>query len=86
MPFQPGQLVENRLLNGSVIVCRVVEKLTRPGMEGMFRLTDARETATDRQLIARGRTWAAPVENIVPHDAECLTCHKDGLVYAGALQ
>lgn len=72
-----GQIVENKLSNGKVIVCRVVEFIETVGM---YRLTDARETGSDASLIERNLTWAAPIENIQPHDNDCLVCHKDGLV------
>ncbi len=83
--FKPGQIVENHLVNGSVIICRVIGKLDFIGAEGMYRLADARETATDAELIRTDRTWGAPVENIKPHDNECLVCHKDGLVFFGGV-
>jgi hypothetical protein len=75
--LKPGQIVENKLSNGSVVVCRVVEFIESAQM---WRLTDARETKPDAWLIANNRTWAAPMENIGRHDSDCLVCHKDGLV------
>lgn len=78
MKITKGQTVENKLSNGKVIVCRVVEFIESVGM---WRLTDALETRDDAWLIAHDRTWAAPLENIAPHfSADCVVCHKDGLV------
>ncbi len=82
MKIQVGQIVENRLQNQakSVVVCRVVEFIESVQM---WRVTDARETRPDAWLIANDRTWAVPVENIGPHDIDCVVCHKDGLVRIG---
>lgn len=62
------------------IVCRIVEFVESIQM---WRLADARETRDDAWLIANNRTWAAPIENIRPHDGDCSVCHKDGLVILG---
>lgn len=77
--FQIGQIVENRIPNGSIIICRVVGYLT----SGDYRLTDARETASFDKLIETDKTWVAPEENVYWHDSECSVCHKDGLIYLG---
>lgn len=80
MKLQKGQIVENVIQTKrgeERIVCRVIGFVESVGM---YRLTDARETATDEWLIQNARTWAAPLENIKPHDADCVVCHKDGLV------
>lgn len=78
MKIQAGQIVENKLTNGQVIVCRVLGFIESVGM---FRLTDARETKPDAWLIENNRTWAAPIENIGPHDLDCEVCHQDGLIF-----
>jgi hypothetical protein len=83
MKLQIGQIVENKLSNGKVIVCRVVEFVESVGM---YRLTDARETRDDAWLIEHNRTWAAPMENIGPHDGDCVICYKDGLVWLAGSQ
>ena len=80
MELKAGQIVENKLSNGRIVVCRVVEFVSSVQM---WRLTDARETRSDEWLIKNNRTWAAPIENIGPHDAECAVCHEDGLVFLG---
>lgn len=82
MKLFKGQIVENHLSNGSVIVCRVVD----PELSfapGQARLCDAQETKPDWELIKNSRTWGAPFENIRTHDNDCYTCHKDGLVVLG---
>lgn len=81
MKYQPGQIVENVLSNGKVVVCRVIEALDFPGAENSYRVTDAQETESNPVLIKTNRTWAAPAENLRPHDKECYLCgHKNGLV------
>jgi len=83
MKLKAGMIVENKLSNGSVILCRVVEFIESVGM---WRLTDARETQSDAQLIKNNKTWAAPLENISAHDVDCDYCHKDGLIsFRGSL-
>lgn len=80
MKLQVGQIVENKLSNGSVIVCRVIEFIESVQM---YRLADARETKPDAWLIKNNRTWAAPLENIAAHDLDCAVCHTDGLIFLG---
>ena len=57
LKFKPGQLVNNTLASGRVIQCRVIEFLYHLGNSGMYRVAEARQTATDKQLIARKLTW-----------------------------
>lgn len=79
--IQPGMIVENKLSNGRSVVCRVIEFVESVQM---WRLTDALETRDDKWLIEHNRTWAAPLENIHPHDTEnCVVCHENGLVTLG---
>lgn len=74
-----GHIVKNRLCTGDVIVCRVME-LNVAGTN-MVRVTDVRETQTDAWLIAHGRTWAAPLENLeMPGMDEGPVRHRKGLV------
>lgn len=83
MKLQKGQIVENVIQTKrgeERVVCRVIGFVDSVGM---YRLTDARETREDAWLIANDRTWAAPIENIRSHDADCAVCHKDGLVWIG---
>jgi hypothetical protein len=80
--LQVGMTVENRIPNSSiVIVCRVVEKLDSVS-KGMWRLVDLSDDngKSDKKLIEQSLTWGCPEENIFHHDAECIVCHKDGLV------
>lgn len=81
MNIKIGQIVENILSTGQVIVCRVIE-LNVAGTD-MVRITDARETDSDAKLIAKNRTWAAPIANLRPHDTDCAVCHQSGLVILG---
>ncbi len=81
MKIETGSIVENKLSNGQVIVCRVMGFIESVQM---FRLTDAREARLDSWLIENNRTWAAPIENIGPHDSDCVVCHQDGLITMGA--
>lgn len=86
MKVMKNQIVENVLPGSkSVVVCRVVEA-SLFGDHNLVRLTDARETRDDAWLIANDRTWAAPLENLRQHDADCIVCHKDGLVAFGGAQ
>ena len=78
--FKKDSIVGNVLSNKSVIVCRVVGFIDAGDGTTMYRLTDAREVRDDAWLIENNRTWAAPEENVRPHDADCDVCHKDGLV------
>lgn len=81
-----GEIVENVLSNGSVIVCRVIGLIKLSDGSTMFRLVDVRNDngASDKQLIARNKTWAAPVENIRIHFSDdCAVCHKNGLIFLG---
>lgn len=82
MSFSVGQIVENHLPSGKVIVCRIVEDLSRAGRRE-WRIADVRDGGTDRQLIARRKTWVCPEANLRPHDADCGVCHRDGLVVLG---
>lgn len=59
--FAPNQILLNTLSNGQSIKVRVVGA---PLANGEYRVTDARETASDKQLIARRKTWAAPAERL----------------------
>lgn len=77
---QVGQILQNKLSTGQSIIVRVIE-LNVAGTD-MPRVTDARETATDKQLIARGRTWACPVENLEPLEDGPMM-HKNGLITLG---
>lgn len=78
MEIKAGMIVENKLSNGQSVVCRVVGFIESVQM---WRLTDALEVRDDAWLIEHNRTWAAPIENIVPHFSEsCEICHKDGLI------
>jgi hypothetical protein len=83
--FKAGQIVENVLPNGAVIVCRVIEEIRLSDGSLNYRLVDVQDDrgASDKQLIARNKTWAAPAENIRHHEADCQVCHKDGLVFLG---
>ena len=76
MQIQIGQIVENKLSNGQVIVVRVMEFITSVGM---WRVTDACETRPDAWLVEHNRTWAVPLENLGPRYIAHVT-HKDGLV------
>lgn len=77
--MQNGTLVQNKLSNGSIVICRVIEFIESVGM---YRLTDARETRPDAWLISHNRTWAAPLENIQPVDGPVQ--HTTGLVTLGS--
>ena len=80
--FNKNQIVENHLPNGKVIVCKVIESLAQIE-PGLYRLADVRDcdfNTTAAKLIAKNKTWAAPAQNIRPHDADCQICHKNGLV------
>lgn len=80
MEIKTGMILENKLSNGQSIVVRVVGFIDSVQM---WRVTDALEVKDDKWLIEHNRTWAAPNENLVPHDPECAICHKDGLIYFG---
>lgn len=80
MKLQIGQIVENVIQTNrgeERIVCRVLGFIDAVGM---YRLTDARQTESTATLIEKNLTWAAPMENIRTHDADCIECHKNGLV------
>lgn len=55
-----GKIAINSLSNGSSVTVRIIADLGN----GDFRVTDARETASNAQLIRRNRTWAAPVSRL----------------------
>lgn len=82
-----GQILKNKLSNGSVVMVRVMG-LNVAGTE-MVRVCDSRESLPDAYLIEKNRTWAAPLENLVS-DAETKTLtekelqpmnHKEALVH-----
>lgn len=81
MKIQAGQIVQNKLSNGSVVTCRVIGFVDSVGM---WRLTDARETSSDAWLIAHNRTWAAPESNII--ELSSGVRHKSGLVTLTGVQ
>jgi len=58
--LNPNAICLNVLANGQTLTVRVISALGGD----MYRVTDARETATDKQLIARNRTWAAPAARL----------------------
>lgn len=80
MKVQTGMILENKLANGSIVVVRVLGWIESVQM---WRVTDARETKSDAWLIENQRTWAVPIENLVRHDADCMVCHEQGLIYFG---
>lgn len=58
---RPGQRFINVLSNGSQVLVRVVAFIESVQM---WRVTDARETAPDAELIDTNRTWACSLENL----------------------
>lgn len=57
MKLQIGQIMINRLSNGSKVVVRVLG-LNVAGTS-MVRVTDARESRPDAWLIEHNRTWVS---------------------------
>jgi len=87
--LKPNMIVENRMPNSNtVIVCRVIGKIFSAHDSNAligWRLVDINDDngASDKQLIARNKTWCCPEENIFYHDKDCRVCHKDGLISLG---
>ena len=85
--IKPNMILENRLPNSNtVIVVRAIEPLNSFGeYNGMWRVVPVTDDngASDKQLIARNKTYGCPEENLFYHDQDCLVCHKDGLVWIG---
>lgn len=84
--FKKDQIVENRIPNSKTFyVCRVIELMTLSDGSHGYRLvrSDDDTGASDKQLMARNKTWFAPSDNVFPHDSDCVYRHKDGLIYLG---
>jgi len=71
-----NQVVENRLSNGYTIVCRVIGFLSC----GMPRVCSVIESGSVQKIIGQNKSWGAPLENLFPHDVDCPSCHKNGLI------
>jgi hypothetical protein len=61
MELKAGAIAINHLCNGQTVTVRVIEYHT--GLDG-WRVTDAREIATNKQLIQRNKTWLAPASRL----------------------
>lgn len=64
--FKPGQIALNVLANGRTLATVRIMGEVRVGDEVMYRVVDVRHDtgATDKQLIARNKTWAVSAENL----------------------
>lgn len=83
--FNPNEIVENVVDGKVLVVARIVEFVDVADGSKMARLVDVRDDngASDKQLIARNKTFCVPTENLRSHPEDCKVCHKDGLVYLG---
>ena len=80
MLYPVGSILENVVNGRSLGVVRVIEHMP----SGDYRVADVRDVGTDRQLIARNKTYGAPESNLKPHEsASCGVCYKTGLVTLG---